>query len=159
MNKNKDVFLGAGIIVLAAVFLSQLREVGGDSAMFPRALLYVILFCGAAIIVRSLWMQKKQQTDGAVTFSLRSFARDALIPGGLLLALTWLLTVLGFYIGTFVVFLAVCVLEEIVITKTFRPGGRRLAVMVLSAAASSVFMYVCFKVLLKLPTPNGPFGF
>ena len=152
-----DAFFGAGVILFGSVYLWQLNKLSGETTLFPRALLYVIIFSGVAMIIRALRNAKAGKAE--TRFSGRAFLQDALIPGVVLLFFTWLLTKVGFYIGTFLVFSAICVLEEVAIKGKFRPEKRELLKMIGASVVSTIFMYLCFAVLLKLPTPKGPFGF
>ncbi|MBQ9196425.1 MAG: tripartite tricarboxylate transporter TctB family protein [Clostridia bacterium] len=157
MIQYADAFFGAGVMVFGAIYLWQLNKLSGETTLFPRALLYVIIFSGLAMIVRAL--RKAKAGKAETEFSGKAFLRDALIPGGILLFFTWALTKVGFYIGTFLVFCAICVLEEVTIKGKFRPPMKELLKMLLAAVVSTGFMYICFAVLLKLPTPRGPLGF
>ncbi|QQO09573.1 tripartite tricarboxylate transporter TctB family protein [Breznakiella homolactica] len=159
--KSKDVFFGIGIIVFVGIFYSQTVNLPPKAAEFPRVLLALMLIAAVGIIVRSLWRQKKGKAEEREekSISFKEFVLIALIPSGILFAICALMTVIGFYLGCFLLFIVIYILQDVIIKGKFSLKRKDVITLLISTTAICVVFYVCFSVLLRLPVPIGPWGF
>ncbi len=159
--KNKDVFFGIGVILLSCLFYSQVLTLPKGPAEFPRALLVLMLISGVGIVVRAIWRQRKGKDEEREeeSVSLKEFVFNALIPSSILIVLCILMMFIGFYIGCFLLFILIFILQDVIIKGKFALKKKDVVKLLVSTLGVTVFLYLCFSVLLKLPVPMGPWGF
>ncbi len=155
--KDQDIKLGLVTILFGAFYLTQALKLSGSAGLFPMALLYLIMLSGVLIILRAVIRIKKGK-EYYHRMSFRQFMTDTGIPGGVLLIACLLLNVLGFYVCSLLIILFVSLIQHQLINGTWNPGRRRLVGILLFSLGSTAFMYLCFSILLSLPTPRGIFG-
>ncbi len=148
-NMSPQADLGSGLMLLgvAALFGSQLYELGGLGLMFPKALVYMIGVGGLYLIAKGLWKYKTKYRHEP--FETASTKRIAIIVAGSIIyaALTPLL---GFYLvsGLFLFGMTVCLPDEGVGMKRTVING------VILSLVMCVSIYVFFTILLNVPTPE-----
>jgi len=158
MKMNQDVGLGTGIILLSGLFFTQAGKLPENSAMYPKWLLYLMTFSGVCMIIRAcLAARKGQQENQAITG--KEFITEIGIPGGILLAACFLIHVTGFYICSFFILCAISVAQEWIIEGAWKPEKSKVIRTAAYGLGVTAFMYICFSVLLSLPTPKGVLGF
>ena len=159
--KNKDVFFGIAVIIFAIAFFNQTLRLPTEPAMFPRILLTMILISGVGMIARALWQQKKgtAEEENKSKMSLKEFGLNALLPAGILIVMVYLMRFLGFYLGSFLLFIVIFIMQDLIINKRFSLRGKEIFKLILSTVGVTVLLYIVFSILLRLPTPIGPLGF
>lgn len=154
---NQDVSLGTIIILLSGFFLTQAVKLPKSSAMYPKWLLYLMIVSGVCIIIRAcLAVRKGDQEKKAITG--KEFITEVAVPGGILLIACFLTGIVGFYISSFFILCAVSVAQEWIIEGAWRPAKNKMIRIAGYGLGVTVFMYICFSVLLSLPTPKGFLG-
>ncbi|MCI8649045.1 MAG: hypothetical protein HFG20_02905 [Anaerotruncus sp.] len=158
MWKDQDIGLGVVIILLSSLFLTQTAKLSSASAMFPKWLLWMMVFAAVLIIVKAC-VRLKRKGQPKQHISLREFGIEAGIPGGMLLLACLLLELLGFYICCFLILIAVSILQDWILEGRYSLTKAGLLRILCFSGGVSVLMFFCFSVLLSLPTPAGILGF
>ena len=151
-KKSQDVALGAVICLVAAAFLFQTAELAVGAALFPRIALGGMLASGVLIAAKAAL---SQTGEGYIT--LRGAVRELAVPAAILFGCGALFQVLGFYICSFLIVALVGLYEEYL--EGGRPGKKAVLRTLLLALGVTVFLVLVFALLLRLPTPQGIFGF
>ncbi|MCM3712476.1 tripartite tricarboxylate transporter TctB family protein [Alkalihalobacillus oceani] len=156
--KDQDVKLGILVIMISGLFLTQTQKLPEEVAMYPKAILYLMMISGVCIILRAFHSMKKNGKSYH-RLSMKEFLLESGIPGAVLLALCLFLNVLGFYITSFFIVVAVIMVQEYIIQGRFHFRRKFIVKSFVFAGCAIVFMFICFATLLSLPTPVGIFGF
>jgi hypothetical protein len=157
-SKDQDIKLGIFSILFGLIFLTQTSKLPEKVKLYPQFCIVAIIGLGALIAIKAVIDIKKGQKyfHG---MSISRFLVEAVIPGGVLLIACLLLDILGFYICSFLILMTVCYLQDFLITKTLNQGFRSFFIVLSFSLMSVLFLYVCFKLLLQMPTTRGIFGF
>jgi hypothetical protein len=157
LRKDQDVILGFVILLLSGILWYQVGKIKGTPAIMPRIFIGMISVSGLGIIVRAIRRMKKTGKPYQ-KMGFREFLREAGLPGLVLLAICLSLEVLGFYICAFLLVIAVCILQTLIINKKLILTARNFLKIVLFALCATCFMFLSFWVLLSMPTPTGFLG-
>ena len=146
MSPGVDLCGGLMLAGLAALFGSQLHELGGLGRMFPQALVIIIGAGGLYLVGKGLWKYRAKYRHEP--FEAASAKRIVIIVAGSIVyaALT---PVLGFYpaSGLFLFGMTVCLRDEGVSRKRTAVNGLMLSLVL----CASIYMF--FTILLNVPTP------
>ncbi|MDR1316002.1 MAG: tripartite tricarboxylate transporter TctB family protein [Spirochaetales bacterium] len=157
LRKDQDIILGFVILIVSGILWYQVDAIEGAPAIMPRIFISMISISGAGIIIRAIRCMIKTGKPYQ-KMNLREFLWEAGIPGGVLLMTCLFLEVLGFYICSFILIIAVCILQNIIINKKLTLTIRAFFKIVLFALCVTGFMFFCFWILLSMPTPTGFLG-
>ena len=158
MWKDQDIGLGVFIILLSGVLLTQTTDLSESTAMFPKWLLWLMILSGVLIILKAC-IRLRRGAQPQHHMSMREFWVEAGIPGGILLIACMLLELLGFYICSFLILMAVSIAQDWILEGSYHPTKSGLLRLCGFSLGISVLMFICFSLLLSLPTPVGIFGF
>jgi hypothetical protein len=157
-SKDQDIKLGIFSVLFGLIFLTQASKLPERIGVYPKFCIIAIIGFGALIAIKAVIdIKKKQKYFHGMSIS--KFLVEAAIPGGGLLIACLLLDILGFYICSFLILMTVCYLLDFLITKTLNQGFRSFFIVLSFSLMSVLFLYVCFNLLLQLPTTRGVFGF
>ena len=158
LKKNQDIYLGIIILVIAAIFWQQAFKIRGNAAMLPKFFLVLISISGFGIIGSAIFKQiKTGKTYQKI--SLREFGLEIALPGTWLCIICFLFRYLGFYLCSFVFIIGVCLMQDYLINGKIELSAKHAGKLLMFSAGSSLFMFLCFRVVLKMLTPIGVFGF
>jgi len=147
--RTMNVVLGAVLIALAGFIYSEARGFSAIGARFPLLVTGAFLVLGLILLAVNLHprtgpLRAKGHPFAAVPWRVWL----CVVAGLVLFALAT--DVIGFYEAAFVFQFAICWL----LSAAAAPA-RRLAGAVLFAAGFTAFVYIAFKIVLKIPTPPG----
>jgi hypothetical protein len=157
-TKDQDIKLGIFSILFGLIFLTQTAKLSEKVGLFPGFCLVGIIALGALIAIKAV-IDIKKRRKYFHGMSISRFFVEAAIPGSVLLIACLLLDILGFYICSFLILMAVCYLQDLLTTKTLNQGFRNFFIVLSFSIVSVIFLYVCFALLLQLPATRGIFGF
>ena len=158
MKKNQDIYLGSIILIFSAVLWQQMIRIRGNAIILPRIFLVLMIISGFGIIISAIIRNiKTGQTYHKM--SLKEFFWELGLPGLWLCIICFLFNILGFYLCSFLFIIEACLLQDFIINKKIPFSARYIGKLFLYSSGSTIFMFLCFRVLLKMHTPIGFFGF
>lgn len=155
---DQDMKFGSILIFLSCILVWQVFSLPPSSALYPRALIYLTAFSGLGILF-SAYRNFRDKGIPYRKLSFRDFLFESGLPGAVLLAFFSLAESLGFYVVSFLVIIAVSVLQEYIVEGRYRLTRKSAIETFIFAAGTTILLYVSFSFLLSLPTPTGVFGF
>jgi len=154
---DQDIILGISILLISGLFWIQRFKLSGGPAYLPTIALAIMSISGIGIAVNAL-IKLRKTGKPYKKINKDSFISELILPGGILLTVILLLDIIGFYIGAFLLVIFVCLLQNFIIDKKYKPTVKELAKISVFALGVVAFAYLCFSVLLSIPTPTGVFG-
>ncbi|MFW5489211.1 MAG: tripartite tricarboxylate transporter TctB family protein [Desulfovibrio sp.] len=142
----QDRYIAIGGLVLVVLGINICGDYPAESAFFPEACLIAIGLLLALLGIESVMTQRKLVLSGACPQeAMRMEWRAALVVTCTMALYVFLVGVLGFYVSSALLLVAVGLLW----------GGVKKRTVLLFAVCLLAFLYCCFSILFNVPLPTG----
>ena len=146
-----DILFGGAAAIVVIVLMQQAQDFAPRARLFPLAVLWVLL-CTALITAAAGAWRLWRAGLGSVELDkslMRLLGASALIASG-----GFLLTLVGFYLTSAVMILAVFVLHN-TLAENRAPKAKAVLIGAVYAVLATGVMYLIFSVAIGLPAPSG----
>ncbi|WP_035722873.1 tripartite tricarboxylate transporter TctB family protein [Gracilibacillus boraciitolerans] len=155
-------YIFGAVLILFSIFAYKetLNIEEHDAALFPTIIVVAIGITGILLIIDEFIRKKVAHNKGGedyqnnTTLTFKMFVTKIAIPGLLMIGAYFLITIVGYYITSFLLIIVIYTYHTYLSDKskiTLKHFGKSL---LFSGVAVGV-MYVLFTILIGLPTPSG----
>ncbi len=157
---NSDFFFGLVVIIFGIIgcYLTKTTIKMHSSRQMPMLLFGFIAAMGLGMSTSSVINRAKSKED-QTTVDWKDLLLGIVLPGSLLI-ITWILIRwLGYYVSTFLLIVALMILQEKTADGKFDFSLKNIFVILGFALVITIIMYLIFHFIFGLPTPKGILGF